>query len=224
VAVGNLSPALEDYIEAILMIQKVKDDVRVNDVAEYLGVTMASVTGSMGKLAEMGLVDYEKRRGVRLTPEGRKKAEKIVRRHDELYTFYRDVLGADGAQAEESACRVEHVLDPSIIERISKLTVWVRNLPEGIADDFRKSVSSAAEPADRPRLTLDMVKPGGKGVVRRINARGSIGRRIMDMGITRGTELQVVRAAPLGDPVDIKVKGFHLSLRKSEASSIELED
>ena len=67
------------------------------------------------------------------------------------------------------------------------------------------------------------LKPGQKGKVTKISGRGSIYSRILSMGIIKGTELKVERVAPLGDPVEIKLKSYHLSLRKSEAANIYLE-
>ena len=220
---GRLTPALEDYLEAILVIGEEKEEVRVIDIANRLGVTMASVTGSMRKLASMKYIVYEKRRSVRLTPDGEKAAAVIRRRHRELFAFYHDILGADADRAEESACRVEHVLDQSILERIIRLSKWLRELPDETFENFRNEVCSSTGGDDGMTRTLDTVDPGCRAVVKKIKARGGIGRRMMDMGIVKGSEIEVVRAAPLGDPIDIKVKGFHLSLRKSEAANIEVE-
>jgi Fe2+ transport system protein FeoA len=71
--------------------------------------------------------------------------------------------------------------------------------------------------------SLDKVLPGQKGKVIKITGNGFIRQRILDMGIVKGTEIEVERVAPLGDPIEIKVKGYHLSLRKAEAANIYLE-
>ncbi|MBL7130441.1 MAG: ferrous iron transport protein A [Candidatus Omnitrophica bacterium] len=70
---------------------------------------------------------------------------------------------------------------------------------------------------------LRELKPGEKGKVIKIAGSGSVYRRILDMGIVRGTEIEVERVAPLGDPIEIKIKGYHLSLRKNEAANICIE-
>ena len=70
---------------------------------------------------------------------------------------------------------------------------------------------------------LKDLKPGQKGKVLKINARGETSKRIVEMGVTPGAVVEVERVAPLGDPIDIKVKGYHLSLRKDEAEEIEIE-
>lgn len=74
---------------------------------------------------------------------------------------------------------------------------------------------------DKTMTAADM-KPRQTGVVVRINRRGAIAKRLAEMGVGRGTLVEFRRAAPLGDPIDIKVKGYHLSMRKSEAADIEV--
>ena len=67
------------------------------------------------------------------------------------------------------------------------------------------------------------LKPGEKGKVIKVIGEGSMYRRILDMGIVKGVEIEVERMAPLGDPVEIIVRGYHLSLRKEEAACIIIE-
>ena len=68
--------------------------------------------------------------------------------------------------------------------------------------------------------TLKDVKVGENAVVKRLHGEGPVKRRIMDMGITKGVEVYVRKVAPLGDPIEVTVRGYELSLRKSEAESI----
>jgi len=71
-------------------------------------------------------------------------------------------------------------------------------------------------------MTLKEVKAGGSAKVVRINGDGPVKRRIMDMGITKGVELAVRKVAPLGDPIELTVRGYELSIRKDEAAAIEV--
>ena len=71
--------------------------------------------------------------------------------------------------------------------------------------------------------TLKDIKIGETVVVKRLNGEGAVKRRIMDMGITKGTSVYVRKVAPLGDPIEVTVRGFELSLRKADASSIIVE-
>ena len=72
-------------------------------------------------------------------------------------------------------------------------------------------------------MTLRDVKIGETCKVKRIHGEGALKRRIMDMGITKGVEIYVRKVAPLGDPIEVTVRGFELSLRKDEALNIEVE-
>ena len=71
--------------------------------------------------------------------------------------------------------------------------------------------------------TLKQTKIGETVKVVRLHGEGAVKRRIMDMGITRGVDVQVRRVAPLGDPVEVTVRGYELSLRKADAEMIEVE-
>ena len=71
--------------------------------------------------------------------------------------------------------------------------------------------------------TLKDVKIGETAKVVKLHGEGAIKRRIMDMGITKGVQIHVRKVAPLGDPIEITVRGYELSLRKADADSIEVE-
>ena len=71
--------------------------------------------------------------------------------------------------------------------------------------------------------TLKEAKIGETVTVSRLKGEGAVKRRIMDMGITRGVELNIRKVAPLGDPVEITVRGYELSIRKADAEMIEVE-
>ncbi|MFC1632174.1 ferrous iron transport protein A [Candidatus Omnitrophota bacterium] len=71
---------------------------------------------------------------------------------------------------------------------------------------------------------LRELKPGQRAKVVKVAGQGPIFRRILDMGVVRGAEVLIERIAPLGDPIEIKIRGYHLSLRKSEAENIFVEE
>lgn len=72
-------------------------------------------------------------------------------------------------------------------------------------------------------MTLNNVKPGNTVKVVKMHGVGSIKRKLMDMGVTKNTEIYVRKVAPLGDPIEVKIRGYELSLRKNEAQAIEVE-
>lgn len=72
--------------------------------------------------------------------------------------------------------------------------------------------------------TLKNLQPGESGVVKKLHGEGAVKRRIMDMGITKGTAVAVRKVAPLGDPIELTVRGYELSIRKADAAEIEIEE
>jgi len=70
---------------------------------------------------------------------------------------------------------------------------------------------------------LAKLKPGQKGKITSIGALGPLKRRLMDMGVLTGEEVQVLKMAPMGDPIEVKIKSYNLSLRKKEAEGISVE-
>ena len=72
-------------------------------------------------------------------------------------------------------------------------------------------------------MTLKDIKVGHRARVLKVNGEGAIKRRIMDMGVTRGIDIYVRKVAPLGDPIEVTVRGYELTLRRQDAEMIEVE-
>ena len=73
------------------------------------------------------------------------------------------------------------------------------------------------------KTTLDKLKPGQSGIVTAVGGQGALRRRLLDMGITRKTRILLLKTAPMGDPLELILRGFDLSIRKADAAFIELE-
>ncbi len=71
--------------------------------------------------------------------------------------------------------------------------------------------------------TLDQLLPGQHAIIKKVGGRGAFRRRVMDMGLVGGAEIEMVKKAPLGDPIEYKLKGYHLTLRRAEARVIVVE-
>ena len=89
-----------------------------------------------------------------------------------------------------------------------------------LTEEKQKATSDLTFPK---RVSLDKLEVGQHGIVVRIGGKGPVRRRMMDMGLVTGAEVKVVRVAPLGDPIEFEVKGYKLSLRKSEARNVNIE-
>ena len=94
----------------------------------------------------------------------------------------------------------------------------------GVQAKHRKETHMDPSGEKKAGATLADLKPGGKATILTIGgAAGGIRRRLLDMGVTAGTRVEVERVAPLGDPIEVKIKGYHLTLRKEEAARIHVE-
>ena len=72
-------------------------------------------------------------------------------------------------------------------------------------------------------MTLRDLKVGQSGVIARIGTTGALKQRFMDMGITKGVEVKIIKIAPLGDPIEVEIRGYNLSIRKADADKIEMK-
>ncbi len=68
--------------------------------------------------------------------------------------------------------------------------------------------------------SLRQLKPGEKGIIKKVKGEGAVKKRLMDMGVTTGTEVLIRKVAPLGDPIEVNIRGYELTFRKSEAENI----
>ncbi len=245
----TLTASLEDYLEAIFHIISDKHAARPKDIARRLKVTNSSVTGALRSLADKKLINYAPYDVITLTPSGQTAAKDVVRRHEVLSDFFVKVLAVEEADADKAACLMEHSIPKIILERFIQFAQFIEICPRGGAEwiagfgyhcdhggtqeNCEKCISIILEKVRQKRrhggrkaitkANLKELKTSQKCTVLKIKARGETNKRIVEMGITPGALIEVERVAPLGDPIDIKVKGYHLSLRKEEAEGIEIE-
>lgn len=235
---NTLSPSMEDYLETVWIIALEKRVPRVKDIAKSLGVKTSSVVNAIRVLSEKQLVQQEPYGYIELTQKGILMAKAIYERHKTLYKFFHEILGVDPGVAEKDACEIEHHIHRQTLDRILKFIEFVESCPEGEPlwlSSFHYYAKHGEKPehcdesestlkGDRRMKYLSGLKVGEKCKVTRIIAEAKIKRRLLDMGIVPGVEIHVQKVAPLGDPVDVLVKGYHLSLRKEEAKAIVVEE
>jgi len=124
-----LSENLEDYLEAILELQTTKTVARSKDIAGKLDIKRGSVTGMLKKLADHKFVNYEPYGYVTLTPEGKKIALEIKRRHVFLNDFLHRILGIDKKKADLTACRMEHAMDHQTFQKFTEFIQKIDSCP-----------------------------------------------------------------------------------------------
>ena len=243
----ELTASQEDYLEAILGLIRQTGNARVRDIAERLSVAKSSVTFALRGLAKRDLVNYEPYQLITLTEQGKALAKRVRNRHRGLSRFLQDILDVDERIAEASACRIEHAVSDGLVRRLSCFGEFMsgsdvpsRQLPEAFGEYCKEQRQTrncdgckvgAERTSEKPmqgkdtemNTTLADLEPGEKAKILRMGGAAAANKRLMEMGLTRGAALTVVRVAPLGDPVEIQVRGYNLSLRKTEAKAVEVE-
>lgn len=131
----ELTKSNEDYLEAIGLLSEKNGTAQVRDIAEMLKVKMPSVTSAVKQLADMGLVEYTQYAPVKLTPQGRRIAGKIIVSHGILFDFLREELALPEERANEVACQIEHIMT---FEEIEKLRSCRIRPFEGGEEKFRQ--------------------------------------------------------------------------------------
>ncbi len=129
--ISEQTASREDYLEAIAKLSEEETSVRVTQISKMMGVKKPSVTAALHKLSEDGLVKHRRYGLVELTREGRMIAEEVMRRHEVLFRFLSEVLDIDPETAQEDACRMEHSLSPTSLERLAKFVEFVMTCPKG---------------------------------------------------------------------------------------------
>lgn len=124
-----LTPTMENYLETIFNLSNEKPAVRVKDIAKRLDVKMPTVTNMLKTLNERGFVNYERYEYLELTPKGARVGKDIDRRHQVLQRFLTDILGIDDETADEEACRMEHAVGSSTLDRFVAFMEFIDSCP-----------------------------------------------------------------------------------------------
>ena len=234
----ELTDSLEDYLETIYVLVRDHRVARVRDIARARGVRPASVSPAMRRLGELGLIEYERREYIRLTPAGEVAARRVAARHQILVRLFEDFLRmpSDGAQAD--ACAMEHSLSDEGVDRLVRFFEFLGACPsaQDLIDRFHACpvVNDDVEgceqdcPARRrrrrgeaaPPRRLSELSPGEGGTVSRIEGRGELRQRLLDMGLMPDVSVEVDRTTSRGDVVWIGLGGFRISLTREEADAV----
>ncbi len=231
-----LTESLEDYLLDIFILQIQNGIVRLKDLAKRRGVRLPSAVTAVKSLSAKGLIKHESYGYIELTDFGMAEAKRLYERHKTIYKFLYNILGLDEGLAEKEAHKMEHDLHEKTLNMLLKFTEFVEKAPVSDKPRWLKHFNYFVETGKFPdciREGGDMVKEkrlneievGKSAKIIRIGGEMSaLKRRLLDMGITKGEIVKVEKVAPLGDPIDIVIKGYHLSLRKEEASNIVVEE
>ena len=195
------SPSVEDYVRAIYGLSERGVAVTNATLTQRLGLSPSSVSGMISKLAQLGLVTHIRYRSVELTPEGKRLAYDVLRRHRLIELFLVEELDYTWDEVHGEADSLEHAVSDELIEHIAAKLGHPTHDPHG--DPIPTAEGEVEKPATK---LLDQVEPGTVGTIARVwDTDSEMLRYLTDHGMTLGTRIEVVERRPFGGPLVVLV-------------------
>lgn len=201
----NLTQSIEDYLKAIFELTQKEGRASTTQLAEYLNVTPASVTGMIKKLSTTTppLLEYKKHRGVILTSQGRDIALEILRHHRLLELFLHKVLDYPWDEVDEEADRLEHVISEKFEDRIAKALGNPEYDPHGDPIPTKELVIP-----DITHTPLSVLRPGQSAVIKRVRDTDSdLLKHLSDIGIVPGAAIDITNFSEFDGNLHLYLNG-----------------
>jgi DtxR family Mn-dependent transcriptional regulator len=232
-----MSASTEEYLEALYSLSQKEDPVSTSAISRKLNIAPASVTEMLKKLDEGGYVNYLPYKGVNLTAKGHEEAEKMTRKHRLLERFLHDTLRIGNDKVHKEACAMEHTISAETERALCRTLKAPHKCPDdeqlippcnlnfSTCDECQRSADDAAKIGKREKsvVSLSSLKKNQGGKIAFIRGDTKVLHRLLDMGLTPGTQVRVSRIAPLNGPVEIAVRGCKLALGDEIVSNVFLE-
>lgn len=201
-ALPVLTGPVEDYLKAIFDLETSGRPAGTNDIAAALRIAPASVSGMVRRLAEQGLIEHERYRGVRLTDSGRRAALRTIRRHRVIEAYLTIALGYSWDLVHDEAERLEHAASDELVDRMAAAIGEPTTDPHGAPIPTREGVLD-----ERPLSTLADAEAGARVCIERVGDDDPQRLRYLAaLGIVPGTRVDVVGRAPFGGPITLRLR------------------
>lgn len=198
-----LSRSAEDYLKAIYRLSEGGRPASTSQIAEALALAAPSVSGMIKRLSEQGLLAHEPYRGVTLTPQGRREAVRMVRRHRLIESYLVGFLGYRWDDVHDEAERLEHAVSDELVERMAAVLGHPTTDPHG--DPIPGA--DGAEPVAL-LVPLAEVPPGTDAEIRRVDTSDAERLRYLAaIGLVPGTQLRVLDHQPFRGPLTLALDG-----------------
>lgn len=200
--VHPLTAPVEDYLKAIFEIEIADESAAgTNEIAQALAIAPASVTGMLRRLAEQGLISYERYRGVRLTEAGRRAALRTIRRHRVIEAYLTKALGYPWDRVHDEAERLEHAASDELIDRMAAAIGEPTTDPHGAPIPTREGTIEAER-----LVPLVDAQVGEVVRIRQVGDRDPERLRYLaELGVTPGADVRIVSRAPFGGPITLQI-------------------
>lgn len=192
--------SVQDYLKAIYLLAQAGEEVTTSAVADRLGVSAASVTSMIKRLASRGLLRHQRYQGVELTPTGRKLALEVIRHHRLLESYLHRELGMTWDQVHDEAEILEHAISEDFEDRIAEILGHPTHDPHGDPIPPKSGKYVEVQHAQLVDFT------SGPALVERVSDRDPEALRYLDkLGIRPGSPITVEQQEPFGGPLWVRV-------------------
>jgi DtxR family Mn-dependent transcriptional regulator len=216
----KISENAEDYLACIYDLSRKGVPVKTSEISGRLNLSPASVTEMTQRLASEGYLNYERYKGVTLTPAGTMVAERIKRRHRLLERFLVDVLGRTTEDSHEEAMRLEHNFSDESVEMLSRIL----NNPTVCPDGDPIPAPQAPMEDEAPTIPIIELEEGEEGVISHLICDDPAKiRRLIGMGFVPGRKVVVEEHVPMGGPLLIRLDEMRVAIGRDYASLIQVE-
>ncbi|RPH34895.1 MAG: metal-dependent transcriptional regulator [Chloroflexi bacterium] len=199
----TLTRSVEDYLKAIYRLSPQGRPAATSEIAQRLELSPASVSGMVKRLSEQGLLEHIPYKGVQLTPDGRRAALRMLRRHRLIEAYLVAFLGYSWDTVHDEAERLEHAVSDTLVERMASVLGHPTVDPHG--DPIPTSEGDILELASRP---LAEVPAGATVEIRQVEEdQPDRLRYIASIGLRPGVQVTVVDRQPFQGPITISVDG-----------------
>ena len=216
-----ITARIEDYLEEIFLIESTGRDITVTDLAERLGITKGTVTATVQKMVEAGMLNHERYGALHLTEKGRQKGLLVYRRHEGLRAFFHELLGLDREKSSEMACGMEHYMDNVTDQRLFAMLEFFRRA-RADKEPWIYELFTAMETHILLPTPLSVLENGQKGTVVRLSAEEKLRKNLQEAGFVQGATITCRDASATGS-VAIVLDGKEMSIPRSEAATIWLK-
>lgn len=216
----RVTPAIEDYLKAIYLVQQRAKTVTTSLLAEQLGgLKPGSVSGMLKKLAELSLVTHTPYYGVQLTPAGERIALEVIRHHRLIELFLVQALGYSWDEVHDDADQLEHVISETLEARIAAFLGHPTLDPHGDPIPTTEGIMPDTHGTCIADLPL-----GTQGRVIRVGEQQSDRLRYLaDLGLVPGADLAIIARAPFEGPISVAIGGATHPLDRRLAQTIFVE-
>src|SRR6186997_3192954 len=198
---ATLSAAIQDYLREIYKLGESGDRVTTTALARGMGVSPASASAMVKKLAALSLAVHAPYKGVSLTPEGERVALEVIRHHRLLELYLAKTLVIHVDEVHDEANRLEHVLSEELEARIDQSLGFPTHDPHG------DPIPDAELRIDRVELrTLASLEPGDEATIKRVpDTDEGLLRYLTTLALVPGKKVKLRRAEPFGGPITVRV-------------------